>query len=266
MTEVLVCIKRVPDVGSEVLLTEDGQSVDARHVGFTTSAHDQAAVELAVQVAAATEGSARVLTVGSAEATEQLRSALGVGCTAATLVEAEPTTLGPADVANEIAAVVREHEAAGLGDGAGAYDVILLGNDAADSGDYQVPIRLADALGRPVVTGMQTVEVRDAPDGGRVAHCTGAGPLGTETYEVPLPAVISVMEGGVEPRYPTITGRMKAKKVEIETREPAFPAIGSGRMTLTVPQTMSSSSELLGEGPGAAAAVVDLFEKLGVTR
>jgi electron transfer flavoprotein beta subunit len=252
----LVCVKRVPDVGSEVLLTEDGQSVDARHVGFTTSAHEQAAVELAVQTAAATEGSARVLTVGSSDATEQLRSALGVGCTAATLVEAEPTTLGPADVAAEIAAVVRDHESSGP-----TYDVILLGNDAADSGDYQVPIRLADALGRPVVTGMQTLEVHDG-----VARCTGAGPLGTETYEVPLPAVISVMEGGVEPRYPTITGRMKAKKVEIETREPAFPAIGSGRVTLTVPETMSSSSELLGEGPEAAGAVVDLFEKLGVSR
>lgn len=256
MTDVLVCVKRVPDVGSEVLLTEDGQSVDARHVGFTTSAHDQAAVELAVQVAAATEGSARVLTVGSAEATEQLRTALGVGCTTATLVAAEPTTLGPADVATEIAAVVRDHEATGT-----SYDLILLGNDAADSGDYQVPIRLADALGRPVVTGMQTVEIV-----GDVVRCTGSGPLGTEAYEVPLPAVISVMEGGVEPRYPTITGRMKAKKIEIETREPAFPAIGSGRVTLTLPETMSSSSELLGEGPEAAAAVVDLFEKLGVSR
>jgi electron transfer flavoprotein beta subunit len=261
MAGVLVCVKRVPDVGSEVLLSEDGQSVDARHVGFTTSAHDQAAVELAVQTAAATEGSARVLTVGSTDATEQLRTALGVGCTAATLVEADPTTLGPADVATEIAAVVREHEATGLVDGAGAYDVILLGNDAADSGDYQVPIRLADALGRPVVTGMQTVEIREG-----VAHCTGSGPLGTETYEVPLPAVISVMEGGVEPRYPTITGRMKAKKIEIETRELANPAIGSGRVTLTLPETMSSSSELLGEGPEAASAVVDLFEKLGVSR
>lgn len=256
MAEVLVCVKRVPDVGSEVLLTEDGQSVDARHVGFTTSAHDQAAVELAVQTAAATDGSARVLTVGSTEATEQLRSALGVGCTAATLVEADPTTLGPADVATEIAAVVREHESAGS-----AYDLILLGNDAADSGDYQVPIRLADALGRPVVTGMQTVEIRDG-----VVRCTGAGPLGTETYEVPLPAVISVMEGGVEPRYPTITGRMTAKKIEIETRELANPAIGSGRVTLTLPETVPSSSELLGEGPEAASAVVDLFEKLGVTR
>ena len=52
-----------------------------------------------------------------------------------------------------------------------------------------------------------------------------AGPDGVETYAVPLPAVVTVLEGGVEPRYPTISGRMKAKKVKIETvapqREPA---------------------------------------------
>ena len=99
MTNVLVCVKRVPDVGSEVSLSEDGQSVDARHVGFTTSEHEQCAVELAVQVSAAGGGTATVLTVGAAEAVEQLRSALGVGCTAATLVEADPVSLGPTDVA-----------------------------------------------------------------------------------------------------------------------------------------------------------------------
>ena len=91
---------------------------------------------------------------------------------------------------------------------------MLLGNDAADSGDFQVGIRLAHELDRPVVTGMQTVVSID----GDTARCTATGPRASETYEVPLPAVVTVMEGGVEPRYPTITGRMKAKKVEIETR------------------------------------------------
>ena len=168
-----------------------------------------------MQVSAAGGGTATVLTVGAPEAVEQLRSALGVGCTAAILVEADPVALGPTDVARAIAEVVGDH-AARPGDDAVTYDLVLLGNDAADSGDYQVPIRLADALERPVVTGMQSIAVRDG-----VAHCTGDGPLGTETYAVPLPAVVSVMEGGVEPRYPTITGRMKAKKIEIETRAPS---------------------------------------------
>ena len=48
----LVCIKRVVDSSSEVVLTEDGQGVDGRYAGFTMSAHEECAVELAVQIAA----------------------------------------------------------------------------------------------------------------------------------------------------------------------------------------------------------------------
>jgi electron transfer flavoprotein beta subunit len=256
MTNVLVCIKRVPDFSGEVLLTDDAQSADARFVGYTLSNHDSCAVELAVQVASANDGTATVLSVGSGDAAEQLRSALGVGCTAAVLVEAEPVTLGPADVAREIAAVVRDHETAGT-----SYDLVLLGNDAADSGDFQVGIRLAHELARPVVTGMQTVVVESG-----VARLRGDGPDGRETYEVPLPAVVTVMEGGVEPRYPTITGRMKAKKVEIETRPVSREPAGGGRVRLSLPPPAPSTVEVLGEGPASAEQVVDLLQKLGVGR
>ena len=138
---------------------------------------------------------------------------------------------------------------------------MLLGNDAADSGDFQVGIRLAHELGRPVVTGMQTVTVSDG-----TARLQGDGPEGRETYEVPLPAVVTVMEGGVEPRYPTITGRMKAKKVEIETRTASREPVGSGRVRLTLPPPSPSSVEVLGEGPEAAGTVVDLLQRLGVGR
>ena len=42
-------------------------------------------------------------TLGPDDAVEQLRSALGVGCSAAVLVEADTVGFGPADVAREIA-------------------------------------------------------------------------------------------------------------------------------------------------------------------
>ena len=251
MTDVLVCVKRVPDFSGEVLLTEDAQSADARFVGFTMSNHDQCAVELGVQVAAATEGQVTVLTIGSADSVEQLRSALGVGATAAVLVEADPVTLGPADVAHEIAQVVRDHD----------YGLVLLGNDAADSGDFQVGIRLGHELSRPVVTGVQTLAV----DGDTVS-ARADGPDGREKYSMPLPAVVTVMEGGVEPRYPTITGRMKAKKVEVENRALSREPVGSGRVKLTLPPPTPTNAEVLGEGPETAKVVVDLLQKLGVTR
>jgi electron transfer flavoprotein beta subunit len=256
--DVLVCVKRVPDITEEVTLTEDAQSVDGRRAGFTMSAHEECAVELAVQVTGATGGQATVLTIGDADAVEQLRNALAVGCTAATHVVGEPFAFGPADVAREIAAVVRDHESDGR-----PHDLVLLGNDAADSGDFQVGIRLAYELGRPVVNGARTVTVEDS-DEGSVVVAVVAGPEGQETYRVPLPAVVTIREGGVEPRYPSVPGRLKAKKIPIEEREPTSAPKGPGRVRLVLPPPTPSAVQILGEGPEAAPAVVDVLEKLGV--
>ena len=253
MPNVLVCVKRVPDSSSEVLLSEDAQSVDGRFSGFTTSPHEECAVEIATQVAGE-GGEVTVLTLGDKDAVEQLRNALAVGCHQATHVVAEAHAFGPADIAREIAAVVRDHEAAGR-----SHDLVLLGSDASDSGDFQVGIRLAYELGRPVVNGASTVTVEDG-----VAVVVGKGPEGQETYRVPLPAVVTVREGGVEPRYPSVMGRMKAKKVEIEERSPAAEPRGPQRVKLLLPPPTPSSVQILGEGPEAAPAVVDLFEQLGV--
>ena len=257
MTDVLVCVKRVPDTGGDVTLTADGQSVDARGLGFTISAHESCAVELAVRIVAEDGGSVTVLTLGTQDAVEQLRSALGVGATSAVLIEADdPAAFGPADVAREIAAVVED----------GSYDLVLLGNDAADTGDFQVGIRLAYLLNRPVVNGARTLEVARNDGTAGTATAKVAGPDGVETYALPLPAVVTVLEGGVEPRYPSITGRMKAKKAKIETVAPRAEPRGSGRVRLTLPPAQPSTVEVLGEGPDAAPAVVDLLQRLGVMR
>jgi electron transfer flavoprotein beta subunit len=257
MTDVLVCIKRVPDLGGEITLTADAMAVDDTSLGHTVSPHEDCAVELAIQTAKDTGGTATVMTLGSADAVEQLRNALALGCTAALHVEADGTAYGPADVAAAIADVVRAQEAAGT-----TYDLILLGNDASDTGDFQVGIRLSYLLDRPVVAGISTLGV----DGDKVV-ARGQGPDGgTEIFEVPLPAVLTVMEGGVEPRYPSIPGRMKAKKVTIAEIAPTREPAGSGRVRLKLPEAQPSQVTVLGTGPEAAGAVVDLLEKLGVTR
>ena len=255
---VLVCVKRVPDSTEEVVLSEDGQSVDGRASGFTMSAHEECAVELAVQLAAG-GGEAAVLTIGDTDAVEQLRNALAVGCTAAThVVVAEPHRYGPVDVSREIASVVRAHEEDGR-----AHDLVLLGNDAADRGDFQGGIRLAYELGRPVVNGANTLSLEDGDDG-PVVVAVGEGPEGQETYRVPLPAIVTIREGGVEPRYPSVPGRLKAKKVPIEERQPVAEPTGTGRVRMVLPPPTPSAVQILGEGPEAAPAVVDVLEKLGV--
>lgn len=256
MTNVLVCIKRVPEATGEISLTGNGLGIDGTLSGYTTSPNEECAVELAVQIAGDSGGQATVLTLGPADAIDQVRGALAVGINDAIHIEADSDAFGPADVAKEIAAAVAEREAAGT-----AYGLILLGNDAGDTGDFQVGIRLAHALGRPVVAGIKKATV----DGDQ-ATLVGDGPEGTETYVVSLPAVASVLEGGVEPRYPSVMGRMKAKKAPVEGRTPAATPAGSGRQSLEVPPPPPNQVQILGEGPAAAAAFVDTITELGVLR
>ncbi|MFL6099815.1 MAG: electron transfer flavoprotein subunit beta/FixA family protein [Actinomycetales bacterium] len=254
MTDVLVCVKRVVDPTGKVTLSPDEQSIDGRYAGFTLSRHEECAIELAVQVAKATDGSSTVVTLGDEDAEEQLRTALAMGVDAATHIVADSGLRGPADVAAELAAVVTDHAASGR-----VYGLVLLGNDAADSGDFQVGIRLAHELGRPIVNGANVAEIKDD-------HVVAfvKGPDGQETYDVPLPAVVTVLEGGVEPRYPTIPGRMKAKRVTIEQRQPGTELIGPSRVRLRLPEPPPSQVQVLGTGAAAAGAVVDLLETLGV--
>ena len=150
--------------------------------------------------------------------------------------------------------MVRERRVAG-----GGPALVLLGNDAADSGDFQVGIRLAYELGWPVVNGVSSVVVEDG-----TVVASGDGPEGHETYRVPLPAVVTVLEGGVEPRYPTVPGRMKAKRVPIERRPPTGEPVGPQRVRLLLPPPQPSDVQVLGHGAEAAPAVVDLLERLGV--
>jgi electron transfer flavoprotein beta subunit len=254
MVDVLVCVKRVVDSTGKVTLTDDGQSIDGRYAGYTLSRHEECAIELAVRAASASGGSSTVVTLGDEDAEEQLRTALAVGVEAATHIVADSSRFGPADVAAELAAVVRDHAAAGR-----SYGLVLLGNDAADSGDFQVGIRLAYELGWPVVNGANTAEIKDD----RVIAVVN-GPDGHETYDVPLPAVVTVLEGGVEPKYPSVPGRMKAKRVAIEQREPRGDLVGPARVRLRLPEPPPSQVQILGTGAAAAPAVVDLLETLGV--
>ena len=256
MTDVLVCVKRVPDDSGEVVLNEAGDAVDGRYAGYTMSAHEECAVEIAVDIAGESGGEVTVLSLGEEDCVEQLRAAVAVGAHTAVRIDAPADAFGPGDVAAAIASAVREKEAGGT-----SYDLVLLGNDAADTGDHQVGIRLAHLLERPVVAGAQTIRVTQGRAEVRADSATG-----TEVYELPLPAVATVLEGGVQPRYPTITGRMRAKKTPIDVLEPGVDPRGSGRLGLRVLPPPESQVEVLGQGEGAAVRLAQVLRELGVLR
>lgn len=262
---ILVCIKRIPDIAGQVTLDGAETGIDESGLGHTMSSHEECAVELAIQTAAATGGKVTVLTLGPAEAVEQLRAAAAVGANDGILIEtADPDAFGPEDIAQVIADVVRDRAEQGQ-----EFDLVLLGNDAADTGDFQVPIRLAYELEYPVLTSIQTLSPTNGSGGAAASggiEARGIGPAGAELFSVDLPAVIAVQEGGVDPRYPSITGRMKAKKAPIAEYDAPDPGAGNPRMRLELPPEKTSAVTILGEGPDAAPALVDVLEEIGVLR
>lgn len=253
--EILVCVKRVPATGGRIVLTPDAQEIDTRYLGFTVSPHEECAVEEAVRIVEAQGGSAAVLTLGPVAAEEQLRDAMAVGIDRAILLATDGREFDPVATAAAIVDAVRSQEAE-----RGPFDLLLFGNEAADSGDFQVGIRVAVALDRPIVTGIKSLAVRD---GVAVARREAPGG-GWETCEVPLPAVVSVKEGLNLPRYPSVPGRLRAKRKEIERIEPAWSAAGPLKLGLRLPEAQGTPVEILGHGPDAAPAVVDLLVRIGV--
>lgn len=251
---ILVCVKRVPAPGSKINITADGQAVDATNLGHTTSPHEECAVEAAAQLIEQHGGEATVLSLGPPEAEEQLRYAVSVGMHQGVLL---PTTDGewdPQRTAAALAAAIRDLEAA-----EGAFDLILFGNESADSGGFQVGVRVAYALGRPMVNGAKGLSVD-----GDVARVERDADAGREAYELPMPAVVGIKEGINLPRYPTMKGRLASKKAEVSSVVPTGEPGGLRTITLTRPPERVSETVILGTGPEAAAAVVDVLEELGV--
>ena len=75
-----------------------------------------------------------------------------------------------------------------------------------------------------------------------------------------------LLQGGVVPRYPSVPGRIRAKKAPVERVEPQGSVAGNGRLRLVLPVEEERHVEILGRGPDAAPAVVDLFERLVAAR
>jgi electron transfer flavoprotein beta subunit len=234
-----------------------------------------------------------VLTLGPAAAADQLRDMLALGASRAVLLETDGREFGPVATADAIVTAVRSSPPPGgpgapsAAGGPGApsaaggpeapspaggpaapaapptpgcpYDLLLFGNEAADTGDYQVGVRVAHALGLPCVTGIKNLEVTDAGARAKREY------RGTEeAFDIPLPAVVSVKEGINLPRYPSLPGRLRAKRATIETLEPQWRADGLAKQRLRVPAGESKRAEVLGTGPEAVPALLALLDELGV--
>ena len=244
-------MKRVPETGARIALTPDAQEIDTTLLGFTISPHEECAVEEALRIAEAHGGSTTVMTLGPAAAREQLQNALAMGIDTAVLLETDGGDWSAEATAAALIEAIRARPQ--------PFDLLLFGNEAADSGDYQVGVRVAHALGVPCVTGIKGITI----DNGRLTARREAGG-GWEIFELPLPALVTVKEGINLPRYASLPGRLRAKKAMIERIEPRPRASALKTIRLVVPPEQETHVEIIGGGADAAPRVVEVLRDLGL--
>jgi electron transfer flavoprotein beta subunit len=250
--DVLVCVKRVPATAGHIALSPDGQEIDTRYLGFTVSPHEECAVEEAVRLIEKHGGTSTVLTLGPEAAIDQLRDAMALGIERAILLETDGREWDPVATASAIVEAIEGDRAAGR-----SYDLVMFGNESADSAGYQIGVRVADALDLPCVTGIKALQITDGK--AMVRRQTEAG---WETAELALPAVVTVKEGINLPRYPSLPGRLKAKKKEIERIKPQWQDGGLEKIRLKLPEQVQHTVEILGKNGDAGVQVVELFQRL----
>src|SRR5271168_1649043 len=213
---VVVCVKQIPDPAAPAALDPTSHNLD-RSGKLVLDDSDSYGVEMALQLAGNVEGS-EVTLVSMAPGGEMsgLRTALAMGAAKAILISDEALAGSDAlSTAKVLAAAIRRAEP----------DLILAATESTDGYTGTTPVQVAELLGLPSVTFAKKVEITG--NSVKVERQTEAG---YDEVESPLPAVVTVTAGVVEPRYPSFKGIMAAKSNPVETLTVADLGIDAGQV------------------------------------
>ena len=211
---VVVCVKQIPDPADPGALDPDTKTLK-RDVKLILDESDSYGVEMALQlVDTAGEGEVRLVSMAPNSERSGLATALAMGAASATLVS-DPALVGSdaLTTAKVLAAAISE------------ADLVIAGSESSDGYTGTVPAQIAGVLGWPVVTAAKAIEI----DGGRikVQRQTDAG---YDDVECPMPCVVSVTAGVVEPRYPSFKGIMAAKSKPVDEKTAADLGFGADQV------------------------------------
>ena len=198
---IAVCVKQIPDPANPGRLDSDTKTL-VRDEKLILDESDSYGVEMALQLAEEAGGEVVLVSMAPNEEFGGLRTALAMGADRAILVSDEALAgsdaLGTAKV---LAAALRRAEP----------DLILTATESTDGYTGTVPVQIAELLGLPSVTFARSVSLGD----GEVV-VQRQTETGYDEVLCPLPAVVSVTAGAVEPRYPSFKGIMAAKSKPTE--------------------------------------------------
>ncbi|MBM3694585.1 MAG: electron transfer flavoprotein subunit beta/FixA family protein [Actinobacteria bacterium] len=209
--KIAVCVKQIPDPNTPYALDPETHFVQ-RPQDQILDDTDRYGVEVGLQLAEATEGTVTLVSMCPAGNLQGIRQALAMGAHKAVIVS-DPALQGSDALvtAKVLAAVLRRAQP----------DLVIAGTESTDGYTGVVPQQLAELLGLPSLTFARKVVGGDGKI--RIERLTATG---YEVVEAPLPALLSVTSGAVEPRYPTFKGIMAAKTKPVE--QPAAADLGFG--------------------------------------
>jgi electron transfer flavoprotein beta subunit len=204
--KVLVPIKRVVDYNVKIRVKSDQTGVDLANVKMSMNPFDEIAVEEAVRLKEAGKAAEVVaVSIGQAQATETIRTALAMGADRGILVKTDET-VEPLNVAKILKSVVEAEKP----------DLVILGKQAIDDDCNQTGQMLAALLGWPQGTFASKLEF----EGGKLL-LTREIDGGLQTLKLNMPAVVTTDLRLNEPRYASLPNIMKAKKKPIDEKTPA---------------------------------------------
>lgn len=197
---IVVCVKQVPETTAKKEIGAD-LTLNRAALDSEINAFDEYAIEEALLLKEAHGGEVTVLTMGPPSAEETMRKALAMGADAGVLVTDEALkgtdAWGTAHVLGRALTTL-------------PYDLIMTGMESTEARTGLVPAALAEELGLPSLTYASRVEI----NGNDVLinrQITG----GYQRVTAPLPALVSVVKGVNDPRYPSLRGIMAAKRKEV---------------------------------------------------
>ncbi len=199
--KILVGLKRVVDYNVRVRVRSDGTGVETDGVKMSINPFDEIALEEALRIKERGDADeVIVVSIGSGEAQQQLRTGLAMGADRAILIKAD----GAIDALSRARALLEivNRENPGL---------VILGKQAIDDDNSQTGQMLAALWQRPQATFASKLELN-----GDIARVTREVDVGLETIEVDLPAVITTDLRLNEPRYVKLPDIMKAKKKPLD--------------------------------------------------
>lgn len=246
-----VLVAYVPDTASIIKIGSAGNRIEEGGIKWIISPYDEFALEEAIRIKEAKGGDVTVITYAPDRGSTGLRECLARGADHAVHVVGGEATFGDAyAIARVLAAAVQK---------SGPFDLILCGIKGVGSDGSLVGAMVAELLDVPHVSGVVKLELAD---GSLTAHRDVEG--GTEVFTSPLPCLVAAHKGLNEPRYPSLKGIMAAKKVPIQTIQPADlgfdeATLASAQATtrwvkLELPPAKASGTILKGEEDPAAAA------------